>query len=244
MATTKIMVIRHAEKPGTYNGQSYNGVDTGATTCAANGAPCLATIGWQRAGALITLFVPPWGPKRPMLAQPDSIYAADPSRNGGKIPSRRPHDTVLGVAAQLKMPINTKYKRGEYVKLAREALRQDGVVLICWRQEKFHRSGNASCPKPIPQPSSGCPPPGQPVPPAGVTILSGYSTVRPVSAKSPASPSLHRCCSQVIPPHQRHEQDRRIRAQPCLRRADLAGHTCRGPPARRYTGSAAHRPVH
>lgn len=130
MGVTKIMLIRHAEKPSTYHGRSYSGVDTGGMACAADGAPSLVTIGWQRAGALITLFAPPWGPQGPTLAQPNHIYAADPARTGGKTPSQRPYQTVLGVAAQLRLTINTTWKRGEYAAVAKDALQQDGVVLI------------------------------------------------------------------------------------------------------------------
>ena len=79
MGATKIMVIRHAEKPDTYSGQAYDGVDATGTTCGSGGAQSLATIGWERAGGLTTLFAPPWGPKVPLLATPDYIYAADPA---------------------------------------------------------------------------------------------------------------------------------------------------------------------
>jgi hypothetical protein len=86
MGATKIMVIRHAEKPGTYGGHAYDGVDAAGATCGADGAQSLATIGWERAGALTTLFAPPWGPKLPLLATPDYIYAADPA---ARDPGRR-----------------------------------------------------------------------------------------------------------------------------------------------------------
>jgi hypothetical protein len=58
MGATRIMVLRHAEKPGVYHGVSYDGVR-------ADGRPdpkSLVTLGWERAGGLVALFVPPCGP--------------------------------------------------------------------------------------------------------------------------------------------------------------------------------------
>jgi hypothetical protein len=61
MGATKIMVIRHAEKPGSYNGAQYEGVNTFGTIAGDDGAKHLVTLGWERAGALVTLFAPPRG---------------------------------------------------------------------------------------------------------------------------------------------------------------------------------------
>ena len=61
MSASMIMVIRHAEKPGPYNGQTYFGVNAEATVSGAGGEEDLVTLGWQRTGALVSLFAPPWG---------------------------------------------------------------------------------------------------------------------------------------------------------------------------------------
>jgi len=134
MGATKIMVIRHAEKPGTYNGQAYDGIDA---TGGGDGAESLVTIGWERAGALVTLFAPPWGPKGPTLAVPGHIYAADPARkkSNGKTPSQRPYQTVSAVAALLGLTINANHKKDDYAEVVTDALGQDGVVLLCWQHE-------------------------------------------------------------------------------------------------------------
>ena len=50
MGATKIMVIRHAEKPDRYNGKAYSGVNAIGTTCGSDGEESLVTIGWERAG--------------------------------------------------------------------------------------------------------------------------------------------------------------------------------------------------
>lgn len=65
MGATKIMVIRHAEKPGNYNGVRYSGVNNLGTVAGDNGMKHLVTLGWERAGALVRLFAPPWGRRHP-----------------------------------------------------------------------------------------------------------------------------------------------------------------------------------
>jgi hypothetical protein len=136
MGATKIMVIRHAEKPATYLGQDYSGVDAVGTTCGSDGEESLVTIGWERAGALITLFAPPWGPRTPTLAQPQYLYAADPkTSDAGKTPSQRPYETITAVAAKLGLKINKKHKKKDYPNMVTDALAKDGVVLICWEHE-------------------------------------------------------------------------------------------------------------
>lgn len=111
MGATKIMIIRHAEKPGIYGGQNYNGVDAAGASCAAGGVQSLVTIGWQRAGGLITLFAPPWGPKSPTLARPQTIYTADPGKNGGKLPSQRLYKRSSGLQHSLGL-VSTSNRSG------------------------------------------------------------------------------------------------------------------------------------
>ncbi len=144
---TKIMVIRHAEKPDKYNGQQYQGVDLTGSTCGSDGAEDLVTLGWQRAGGLVTLFAPTWGPKAPTLATPQYLYAANPDdsadaaspagpagSSGG--PSQRPYETLLPVAAMLNsLKINTSFKKKDFKDMVKDAVGKPGVVLICWQHE-------------------------------------------------------------------------------------------------------------
>ena len=138
---TKIMVIRHAEKPGTYGGQQYNGVNANGSTCGDAGAEDLVTLGWQRAGALVTLFAPPWGPKTPTLATPQYLYAAspdsksDPADKKSKEPSQRPYETLFPVAAALGLTINKHFKKKDFNDMVKDAVVQQGVVLVCWQHE-------------------------------------------------------------------------------------------------------------
>lgn len=46
MGATRIMVIRHAEKTGTYDGTQYDGVNLTGDIAGANGSKDLITIGW------------------------------------------------------------------------------------------------------------------------------------------------------------------------------------------------------
>ena len=106
MGATKIMVIRHAERPDRYNGAQYAGVNNLGTVAGDGGAKHLVTLGWERAGALVTLFAPPWGPKAPSLATPQFLFASDPIAKHGddtsdEGPSERPYETLTALAARL-----------------------------------------------------------------------------------------------------------------------------------------------
>lgn len=111
MGATKIMVIRHAEKPGSYNGVQYDGVNNLGTIAGDNGAKHLVTLGWERAGGLVTLFAPPWGPRTSSLATPQFLFASDPiAKDGGDTsdegPSERPYETLTALAARLSLTID------------------------------------------------------------------------------------------------------------------------------------------
>jgi hypothetical protein len=159
MGATQIMVIRHAEKPGTYDGVQCDGVDPTGTTCGEEAAEHLVTKGWERAGALVTLFAPPWGPKAP-LQQPQYLIAANPdpklaaltpatppstppsttpppaaSTPDDQGPSQRPYETLTALAARLGIPIHAKHPKKDYDKAVAEAIAQPGVVLICWQHQ-------------------------------------------------------------------------------------------------------------
>ena len=104
----------------------------------ANGSKHLITTGWQRAGGLVTLFAPPWGPK-PGLDTPAHLFASDPESDSDDAddagPSQRPYETLKAVAAKLGLTIDTHYKKSHYDKMVTKALDQDGAVLIAWQHE-------------------------------------------------------------------------------------------------------------
>ena len=141
MGATKIMVIRHAEKPGLYADTQYFGVNPTGDIAGEAGSKHLITTGWQRAGALVTLFAPPWGSK-PGLATPASLFASDPeSKSNGSDaddsgPSQRPYETLTPLAAVLNnLTIDVDFKKSHYDKMVAKALDQDGAVLIAWQHE-------------------------------------------------------------------------------------------------------------
>ena len=72
------------------------------------------------------------GARLPLLAQPQHIYAADPDITD-KEPSQRPYETVTAVAAKLGLKINKKHKKNDFPAMVKDAVAEDGVVLISWR---------------------------------------------------------------------------------------------------------------
>ena len=123
MPPSKIMIIRHAEKPARSDDKS------------------LSVRGWQRAGALAVLFAPgPLTRLRQECAQPNWIYASGTLTSG----SLRPQQTVEPLAQKLRVDVNTSYNPSRKPDtgnvttegdLIREALTKSGVVLISWQHE-------------------------------------------------------------------------------------------------------------
>jgi hypothetical protein len=143
MGATRIMVIRHAEKPGIYDGEPYDGVRADGR----NDAKSLVTLGWERAGGLVTLFAPPRGPAQG-LSVPGFLFAADPEDkgDGGRggsddEPSQRPYQTLTAVAQKLGLAINTKGKKARFKEMADGALDCEGVVLIAWQHQDIPAIG-------------------------------------------------------------------------------------------------------
>lgn len=138
MGASKIMIIRHAEKPASYNNLAYKGI----LPSGEESSKSLVTLGWERAGALVTLFAQPWGPAAPFLQSPDVLFASDPSETSekdgektGDEPSQRPYQTLTAMAARLGLPINTEFSKDSYKHMLDAALDCDGTVLIAWQHQ-------------------------------------------------------------------------------------------------------------
>jgi hypothetical protein len=128
----KIMIIRHAEKPGVPP-PAYGVDPTGAID-----KESLIVLGWQRVGALACLFSP-WGAAaHPGLAVPTIIYATNPA---GK--SQRPVETVSAVASLLNIETNFGFNEGQEADLAAAAGAAEGPVLIGWHHQKIPAIANA-----------------------------------------------------------------------------------------------------
>lgn len=136
MATaTKVMLVRHAEKPeGALQGVDVNGE---------NGKDFLVVRGWQRAGALARFFAPQ-SPRfqHPGIEQPRYLFASGPvskkqknAGNGSK--SCRPEQTLTPLSQLLgsKVPLNLSFAQGEEAEVAAAATACAGVALIAWQHE-------------------------------------------------------------------------------------------------------------
>ena len=124
---TKIIVLRHAEKPAKDN------APYGVTRKGERSSESLCVRGWQRAGALTNLFVPPNGYfHHSSLAKPQFLYASKPLRRKG---SRRPIETITPLAEKLDVKINSDFQRNDFADMIEEVFEHKGVALICWQRE-------------------------------------------------------------------------------------------------------------
>jgi hypothetical protein len=124
---TKIMLLRHAEKPAKDN------APFGVTRKGLRSKEALTVRGWQRAGALANLFAPVNGHlHNTSLATPQFLYASKPLLRKG---SRRPMQTLVPLGEKLAIKINSEFQRSEFERMIEEVFSRNGVVLICWQRE-------------------------------------------------------------------------------------------------------------
>jgi len=134
MSATKIMIIRHAEKPGAA-GAPF-GVDADG-----NRDPEELTVrGWQRAGALVRFLSPVAGQfSDQRLAKPNKIFASGVGRHSK---SKRPSHTVTPLAAFLGQTVDLGHVKGEEDSVVQAAIAASGAVLICWEHEAIPALAN------------------------------------------------------------------------------------------------------
>lgn len=156
MGASKIMIIRHAEKPDASGAQPL-----GVTADGEPDKESLIVQGWQRAGALVGFFSPADAKLAKLdIAVPQVIFASDDHRtktaSTGKIGShsKRPIETVTPLAARLGVAINPAWSLGQEVDLARAAASSDGIVLICWQHQAIPAIANQLISPPDPIPST------------------------------------------------------------------------------------------
>ncbi len=132
--TTKIMIIRHAEKPPA-SGQPF-----GVTADGVQDEESLIIQGWQRAGALACLFAPSRGPLQDAgLATPKFLFASESKSGGG---SKRPLETITPLASKLGLTPKT-HKKSDIDKVAEDAMSCGDVALISWQHEDIPTIANA-----------------------------------------------------------------------------------------------------
>ncbi len=123
---TKIMIIRHGEKP------TDNDDVKGVAEDGRHDPDELSVRGWQRAGALVRFFSPRNGHfSQAELATPELIFAADPA--SGK--SRRSAHTVRPLADFLGKKVDVTFAKGDEPTLAHHLENINGIVLIAWEHK-------------------------------------------------------------------------------------------------------------
>jgi hypothetical protein len=129
---TKIMLIRHAEKP------PNNPPPSGVNSTGDQDEESLIIQGWQRAGALVVFFAPSNGSfQSPLIATPQTIYASQTAEHSL---SRRPQETVSPLINKLrgaKVKVNFDFPKGQETSVAESVLACEGVVLICWEHRNI-----------------------------------------------------------------------------------------------------------
>jgi hypothetical protein len=144
MGGLTIFIIRHAEKP---NDPKAPWPGPGLKPDGTADAKSLVIRGWQRAGAWAALFGGAFGGSDYLA--PATIYAADPKQSGLPTPnpnaasdddgppepSQRPYETVIPLAAKLKLKTVTRFALGDEQELVDAVLDHTGVALICWEHK-------------------------------------------------------------------------------------------------------------
>jgi len=91
--------------------------------------------GWQRAGALIALFVGRPDTTVPaLLPTPTHLFA---SEVGPHSQSRRPEETLMPIAARLGLTITESFLQDQVDELASALSTCDGHVLVAWEHKRI-----------------------------------------------------------------------------------------------------------
>jgi hypothetical protein len=135
MPATKIMIIRHAEKP------SDDGSISGVSQAGAQDPEELVVRGWQRSGALARYFDPLNGQfVNARLGTPDVVFASAVAHHSKSL---RPQHTVLALADLLGIKLVLAHAKGDEAPLVTDVLAADGIVLIAWEHERIPLIANS-----------------------------------------------------------------------------------------------------
>jgi hypothetical protein len=124
-----ISLIRHAEK------QLGDGPPHGVLVDGSHDPESLTPRGWQRAGALVGLFLPRADQLGAAIRPtPTRLFASEVGRRSH---SRRPLETLLPLSERLGKPLEEPFLQDELDQLV-EALRGcDGDVLVAWEHKRI-----------------------------------------------------------------------------------------------------------
>jgi hypothetical protein len=125
---TSISLIRHAEK------QIGDSLPQGISIDGTPDPFSLTPRGWQRAGALISLFVPRADGGAPLLPTPAHLFA---SEVGPHSRSRRPLETLQPIAERLRLTISEPYLQDQLDQLVEAILACEGDVLVSWEHKRI-----------------------------------------------------------------------------------------------------------
>ncbi|ARW11351.1 phosphoglycerate mutase family protein [Acetobacter ascendens] len=123
MASSNIILIRHAKKPEAClheAGMDSNGRDDPYS---------LSLEGWRQAKKLAELFIS----QDRILPLPDRIFASAFRPNGGH--SRRPEQTVLPLSEILHCPISLTWALHEEREFGAVLANLKGTSLVCWQHQ-------------------------------------------------------------------------------------------------------------
>lgn len=130
-----IFIIRHGEKPPD---KPDTGPPFGIDDSGSPNEHSLIPKGWQRAGALASLFAPSAGPMRSGLLKPTQLIAPDYG-SAEKNAVHRTHETIHPLSKSISVDIETPYEEGKEDELgAKVSDARSGVTLICWEHKAIH----------------------------------------------------------------------------------------------------------
>jgi hypothetical protein len=124
-----IAFVRHGEK------QLGDGPPHGVLVDGTPDPDSLIPRGWQRAGALVGLFVPRTGQAGPaLLPTPSRLFA---SEVGPHSHSRRPLETLTPLSDRLGLPLDEPFLQDELDELVAAIRACDGHVLVAWEHTRI-----------------------------------------------------------------------------------------------------------
>jgi broad specificity phosphatase PhoE len=94
----------------------------------------LTPRGWQRAGALIGLFVPRADEAQALLPTPAHLFA---SKLGPHSHSQRPRETLEPLSERLGVPIDASHVQDDLDGLERSIRQCQGHVLVAWEHKRI-----------------------------------------------------------------------------------------------------------